>query len=206
MIIKNIVFDVGDVLVRFRWRELMQDLNFTEEEIEFLGKNMVQTEYWGQLDEGVHSCDEAPEHFSALYPQYTDQIHRFWDNLVDIVKQFPYSDSLIRSLKNQGYGVYLLSNYPEQAAEMHWSKFTFMDVLDGCIISALEKLIKPDHRIFQILHSRFGLELSECIFIDDRDVNVKAANEVGMHGIQFTGYKDLQAKLKEIGIEIPNEA
>lgn len=104
MIIKNIVFDVGDVLVRFRWRELMQDLNFTEEEIEFLGKNMVQTEYWSQLDEGVHSCDEAPEHFSALYPQYTDQIHRFWDNLVDIVKQFPYADSLIRSPKIRAMG------------------------------------------------------------------------------------------------------
>ena len=104
---------------------------------------------------------------------------------------------LIRAVKAAGYGAYILSNYPKELSETHWPKFRFLPEADGYIISALEKLAKPDPAIFRLLTTRFGLELSECIFIDDNPRNVEAAKKLGMEAIHFTGYDMLIRDLSE---------
>ena len=99
----------------------------------------------------------------------------------------------------RGYKVYLLSNYPRDAYKMHEAKhFDFASVVDGKVISGIERMSKPDPRIYRLLCERYSLIPGECVFLDDREVNIKAAIAEGMQGIVFTSYEDAQEKLEEI--------
>ncbi len=198
--IKNIVFDVGDVLVDFCYRDYMRGLGFDEELVELFSKEIVLTEFWHELDLGVKTIDDGRILYTEKFPQYKEEIKKFWDNIMDIVKEYDYAKPLIHELKEQGYGVYILSNYPIETTEMHWPTFTFLKETDGRIISGYEKITKPDEGIYRLLESRFGIKLEECIFVDDRQVNIEAANKFGMTAILFTGYEDLRKQLGEFGI------
>lgn len=198
--IKNIVFDVGDVLVAFLYRRLMKNLEFDDETIDFLAENMVLTDVWHLLDLGAVTQAEAIEIFTGRYPQYTDEINMFWSEIEWIVEEFPYSKDLVCNLKKLGYKVFILSNYPVEAAEIHWPKFSFMPYVDGYIISGYEKITKPDPAIYRLLESRYDIDLSECLFIDDRQVNVDGALKVGMKGLLFVDYEQLISDLKSMGV------
>lgn len=200
--IKNIVFDMGFVLIDFRWREYMADLGFSKEETEFLGEKMVMSDFWHALDAGYEEQSEGAAHFKKLYPEYAEKIDAFWSNLTDIAREYPYSEGLVRSLKEQGYSVYLLSNYPKEMAEDHWGKAGCVKLVDGYIISALEHITKPDPRIYHRLESKFGIDLSESVFIDDREDNCEAAKKEGMEAIQFVGLSELKESFLQYDIKI----
>ena len=196
--IKNIVFDVGDVLVDFRYKDYMRDLGMDEETVEFLSQNIVLTEFWHELDLGFRTNEEARVHFIGKYPEYKDEINRFWEDPSDIVREYDYSAGLLQGLKDKGYGVYVLSNYPIEISELHWPKFRFLPIADGYIISGYERMTKPSPEIYKLLESRFGIKLSECLFVDDRQVNIDGAEAVGMQAVLFTGYDDIMKKFEEL--------
>ena len=198
--IKNIVFDVGDVLVDFCYKKFMRNLGFDEETVEFLSDNMVVTEFWHELDLGIRTEADARKKFTEEFPQYKDEILKFWDNVQDIVEEYDYSVPLIKKLKDKGFGVYILSNYPIETAERHWPTFRFLPLTDGHIISGYEKITKPDEAIYRLLESRFGIVLTECLFVDDRQINIDGAEALGMEGILFIGYEDLVKELEIKGI------
>lgn len=194
--IKNVVFDVGDVLVDFCYRKMMKNLGFDEDAVDYLSDNMVLTEFWHELDLGIRTEAEALEKFTREIPQYKEEIIKFWDNTEYLVEEYSYSEDLIRRIKDNGFGVYILSNYPIETAEVHWPKFKFLPITDGHIISGYEKITKPDPAIYKLLESRFGIDLTECLFVDDREVNVKGAEAVGMQAVLFTGYEKLISDLE----------
>lgn len=198
MSIKNVVFDVGEVLVEFRYMNYMRDLGFDEEVVVFLAENMVLSEFWHELDLGIRTNSEGKRVFTEKYPQYASEIDKFWDHLEDIVREYDYAPGLIREIKQMGYKVYILSNYPIEIAEMHWPKFRFLPLTDGHIISAYEKLTKPDAAIYRLLESRFGLDLTECLFIDDRQINIDGAASLGMETLLFKGYDESYDEIMKI--------
>ena len=197
--IKNFVFDVGDVLAAFRVKDYLRDLGFNEELVELLANGMVFTEFWHELDLGTKTQADGIRIFTDKYPQYKDEILKFWDNIEFIVEEYDYAPGLIQMLKDKGYGVYILSNYPIETAELHWPKFKFLPLTDGHIISAYEHITKPDEGIYRLLEERFGIDLTECVFVDDRQINIDAANKLGMDAILFEGYDKLIATLTDKG-------
>ena len=195
--VKNIIFDVGDVLINFRYMDYMRDLGIDEETAVFIRDNIIFTDFWNNLDLGMADVDDAEDMFAEKYPEIKNELHAFWTNIEDIVAEYDYAAPLITSLKEKGYKVFLLSNYPDKLADMHWKCFTFMDQLDGYIISAKVKLAKPDPAIYRMLMDRYRLKAEECIFIDDRQNNIDTAAELGMQTILFTGIDELKEELKE---------
>ena len=159
---KNIIFDVGDVLVNFRYREYMQDLGFSEETIEFLKDNMIFTDFWEEMDCGKKDMDDACEHFCNLYPELKDEITTFWERIEPIVAEYDYAKPLVMMMKEKGYKVFLLSNYPYKLADLHWPQFSFLPEMDGYLISAKAKLMKPDPAFFRMLMDRYRLKAEEC--------------------------------------------
>lgn len=205
--IRNIVFDVGNVLVEFRWYEYMLDLGIDEEAAGFLGENMVLTDFWNRMDLGIQEEDEAPDIFCAKYPQYEREIRLFWKDTLQMVREYDYSLPLFKELKAGGYGVYLLSNYPPKLSGVHWPGFKFRAYADGEIISGIEKVAKPDPAIYKLLFDRYCLKPEECLFVDDRDVNVEAAKNLGMKAFLFEAREGRPAidRLKELIESIEQE-
>ena len=204
MSIKNIVFDVGGVLVDFCYMEYMRKLGFSEEMCREFEKDIIYSELWNDMDRGDLMLDEAGIKFKKrlreMYQPCDDEVDLFIENIKDIVKEYPYSKGLLQSLKDAGYGVYILSNYPRDLADMHWKDFKFLPVADGYIISAYERIVKPDEKIYRLLTEKFGIDLTESVFIDDRQINIDAANALGMKGILFKNLDDCMEALNKEGI------
>ncbi len=194
--IKNIVFDVGMVLIDFCWAQHCRNLGFGEEIIEAFDKYMISSHCWEQMDEGTICEKDAIDVFMKAMPQYKERIETFWQHPEGFVKEYPYATPMIQQLQQKGYKVYLLSNYPLGIYQIHWPTFSFFEKVDGYIVSAQECMKKPDERIYRLLCERYGLRAEECFFVDDRQVNVDAAIAVGMEAFLFKDYKKLATYLE----------
>lgn len=194
--IYNIVFDVGMVLIDFCWEKHCRRLGFDEAVIQAFDVNMIHSQYWSMLDEGLLEEEEAISQFLKCMPSYQKEIMKFWEQPEYFVEEYDYAAPMISRLKNLGYHVYLLSNYPYNLYKIHWLSFEFYSLVDGYVVSAAEKLKKPNPAIYKLLCNRYQLKPKECLFIDDRQDNVEAAIQVGMKAVLFEGYESLKAYLE----------
>lgn len=192
----NIVFDVGMVLIDFCWEKHCRRLGFDEAVIHAFDVNMIHSQYWSMLDEGLLEEEEAISQFLKCMPSYQKEIMKFWEQPEYFVEEYDYAAPMISKLKNLGYHVYLLSNYPYNLYKIHWPSFEFYSMVDGYVVSAAEKLKKPNQAIYKLLCNRYQLKPKECLFIDDRQDNVEAAMQVGMKAVLFEGYESLKAYLE----------
>lgn len=188
--IKNIIFDVGNVLVDFRYRDYMKELGFSDSLCKEIEDNIVTNELWNEFDKGVMSDEEFFGLIRQQLPERKDEVQLFFDKIEGICAPFDYVEDWLSSIKAAGYKIYILSNYPVSVWEKHEKTiFKFMPYIDGKIVSGYEKLIKPDPAIYKLLFERYNLDPKECIFFDDRIKNVMAARELGVRAIEFTDYE-----------------
>ena len=165
--IKNIVFDIGNVLVRFQPDEAMREIGIEENKIAALAHATYENPVWVELDRGVIPENEIIDEMVKVAPQYEADIRRFFkEGKAFVVKAFDYAADWIKELKSRGYKVYLLSNYPKDFFELHThSELSFVSLVDGKVISAMVGMIKPDAGIYQCLFDKYNLNPKECVFI-----------------------------------------
>ena len=201
--IKNIIFDVGNVLVDFRDLSYMEDLGFSEDVIQLFHEKVVQSSLWVELDRGEIDPASVIAEMIKLVPGYEKEAALFFERLEEIVVSFPYARPWLQELRERGYQIYLLSNYPKNLFEEHEKdgRFTFIDVIHGKVVSAYEKIIKPDPAIYTCLLERYGLVAEESVFLDDRLENIEAARALGIQGIHFTSYEESRKALEALLLE-----
>lgn len=199
-LIKNVIFDIGDVLVDFRWPDMLRDYNVPEEDILLIAKRWLTTPVWDELDLGVIPEAEALDHARAALGDKAHYVELFMAHLDELIVPKPYAAPLMREIKSRGFGVYLLSNYPDRMFNVHAKQFGFLGLEDGGVISYRVGAIKPDPRIYRALLESYSLDPAECIFFDDRERNVLGARAVGMNAEQFTGEEALRERLTELGV------
>lgn len=141
---KNIIFDIGMVLVDFHWRTTMQKLGIPENVIDTLDHNMVNHPLWNHFDLDDIPESELIQKFKELSPECSEYIDLFMNNLDDVVDMFPDADKWLKSLKDRGYHVYLLSNYPRRLFALHTPRFHFLPYTDGRVVSYECHITKPD--------------------------------------------------------------
>lgn len=198
-IIKNIIFDVGMVLVNFRYKEYLRELGFSEELENIFCQEIIENPLWGELDKGIRETEEIIIEMKSRVANYPDEADLFFDNIHDIVETYPYAVPWMEELKQKGLRIYLLSNYPKELFDMHSKgKFTFMDTIDGKIVSGFVKLVKPDPAIYRLLLDTYDLRPEECVFLDDRKENIEAAKKLGMHTILFQNYEQAKSLLDQM--------
>ena len=196
--IKNVIFDIGNVLTDFRWAEFLADKGFTKEEVERIAKASVLTPVWAELDRGAWSFEEVMAGFVKNDPAIEEKLHQAFDDMTDIVTIRDYSVDWIRELKKQGFRVYYLSNFSEKIERECEKALVFRKETDGGILSWKDKLIKPDPTFYQLLLERYHLIADESVFIDDLEANVEAARKLGIHGIVFQSKEQVQEELNNM--------
>ena len=198
--IKNIVFDIGNVLVKFQPDQAMRELGIEEEKIPKMAQATYSNPIWGELDRGVIPEAEIIDKMVTVAPEYEEEIRLFFrDGKDKVVKTYPYAKAWIEELQQNGYKVYLLSNYPENYFELHRkSQLDFANVVDGMIISGMVKMVKPNTDIYECLFDTYNLKSEECVFLDDRPENIEGGEKLGMRGIVFESYEDAKSKLENL--------
>lgn len=186
--IKNIVFDMGQVLIHWTPDVYLAFYDLTQEETELLRQELFQSVEWVALDHGTISEEAAVDAVCSRVPR---KLHGIVEELVTGWWRKPMQPmegmaELIAKLKARGYGIYLLSN-AGLPLRQYFRWIPGSEYFDGLMVSAEEKLLKPQHEIFKALFQRFDLKPEECFFIDDNPMNVEGAACCDMSGTIFRG-------------------
>lgn len=196
--IKNIVFDVGKVLVDYTPAQYVKDRGYTPKEQKVILQAIFDSPLWQEMDQGIHTTREAVEgYIRNAPPGYRELIRDAYSQVQDTIHEMPYAGQWVKELKERGYHLYILSNYSEDLYHRTRDKMPFLPYMDGVVFSHQCHLIKPDQEIFRYLCASYGLKPEESVFMDDNAENIRAAEEYGMYAIRFLGYEDAVRKLEK---------
>lgn len=204
MEIKNVIFDMGNVLIYFRPELYIRELGVTEEDGKLLRREVFGGVEWVQLDHGTVTEAEAVAAVCRRVPPRLHQaveelIFRWWARPLSPV---PGMKELLAEIKELGCKLYLLSNANIQQCQYH-DRIPGAEYLDGRIVSAECRLLKPQREIYQLLLDTYGLWAPECLFIDDSPLNVEGAYCAGIRGIVFDNdLPRLRRELREAGVMV----
>ncbi|PUU94104.1 HAD family phosphatase [Halanaerobium sp.] len=194
--IKNIVFDLGNVLLEFDPESYLDELGYSDDLKSQLITEIFETEEWLQLDRGTISQKQAVEKWQQRNPDLADKIAEVmaeWEKILTLKKD---SLEILKSTAQKNYNLYILSNFHQQAFDYISSKYDFFKYFDGRVISADVNLIKPEAEIYDHLLNKFNLKAEETLFIDDSKANIEAALKKGIRVIHFKDAESLDEELK----------
>ncbi len=193
--IKNIVLDVGDVLLEYRWKEMLTDYGLSKEKAEYLGTTLFGDPLWEEFDVALRPREEIIADYLDKYPKYKEEILWFMSHGERMHLPRPEVWETVHALKEKGYGIYILSNYSKELFDIHTKGASFLKDADGMVISYQVHKIKPDPAIYEYLLQTYGLQAEECLFFDDRPANTEGARHVGMHTVTVTSREQLMEEL-----------
>lgn len=196
--IKNIVFDIGNVLVKFDWQGYLSSFGYPRSKYESIADATFRNPDWSRLDEGILSYEELEALFCSHAPQYASDISLVLKDFWKAITRFPYTKPWLLSLKKQGFRLYYLSNYASFTRENTKAELDFCKLMDGGLMSYQVRLVKPNPAFYQCLFQTYGLSPKECIFLDDSPANIRQAAALGMHTILFRQYDDAVRELERI--------
>ena len=199
--IRNIIFDIGNVLADFRWRGFLQDKGFDEAMIGRISKASVESPLWNEIDRGEWSEEELLQAFVERDPEIEKELREAYENIHGMVTPREYAIPWIKKLKENGYRVLFLSNFSKKAEKECPEALAFLPYTDGGILSYQEKMIKPNPEIYRLLLKRYELQPEECVFLDDTLKNVEAAQAEGMMGIWFRTKEQAEEDLRGLGVK-----
>lgn len=199
--IKNIIFDVGKVLVEWQPLVAMKKLGFDDETAKAVAAATTDSPEWDVSDRSVLSDEEILAMLIGNAPEYEKEIRTFWENISLPIYQYDYVREWIQGLKRKGYGVYILSNYGRWTYQNTTEALSFLKDVDGAVFSFQVHQMKPEPEIYQTLLTKYDLKAEECVFLDDRQVNIDGAKALGIEGIVFTSYEKAVQALREYGVE-----
>ena len=194
--IKNIIFDIGKVLLGFDWDEYANSI-FDPETADAVTKALWHTGYWSELDRGVLSEEEILQLFYDAAPEYKTEIDKAYNEVGLCVRRRDWAIPMVDSLRDRGYKVYYLSNLSEHIMDVGRHALDFTEHMDGGIFSCHVKSIKPDPAIYLKLIEKYDLIPGECLFIDDHEDNIAVGRALGMKGIIFENQQQLETDLEQ---------
>ena len=192
---QSIVFDLGAVLIDWNPRYLYRKIFTDAAEMEYFLSVVCPSSWNLETDGGIPFAVACAERIK-LFPQYAEQINVYYARWAEMMGgAVEGSVQILRELKQKGYPVYALTNWSAETFPLAQAKFPFLREFDGIVVSGVEKCVKPEPQIYQILLSRYHLQAKDCIFIDDNPINIKGAQRLGFDTILFTSPEALRAEL-----------
>lgn len=196
--IKNIIFDFGGVLLDWNPRYLYKSYFNNDEEMEHFLADICNGE-WNIKQDAGRPFAEAVKELQAKFPEYAEAIQMYDDDWEKMLKcELPESIDLLKELKSMGYGIYGLTNWSAEKIGYAFANYSFFSLFDGIVVSGVEKVVKPDRKIYEILLERYSLKPGECVFIDDNQDNVDMAKMLGINAIRFDNIGNVKEHLETL--------
>ena len=194
-----VVFDIGNVLVRWNPRNLFRKTFKDEARMEqFLGAALAMD--FIALTDIVADFSHAIAERARAFPEFARELHLFDERWVETIGgPIEENVALMRRLKAAGRPVYALSNFASVKFAIARQMYDFLSEFDICVVSGHVGVVKPDPRIYKILFERAGRRPEDLVFVDDSLRNVEAARALGMAAIHYNPGVDLERELEAHG-------
>ena len=189
--IKNYIFDFGNVLAEFYPDRLTAPFIPDKEMQKCISEVVFDRIYWDRLDKGTITDDELKTEIRSRVPKESgDLACKVYDNWVNTLTPVKGMQQLIYDIHKTDKKLYLLSNisigFADSYRTVGWINELF-NCFDGMVLSGTIGMVKPDAEIFNFLLNKYSLKAEECLFIDDNDKNISGARAVGIGGYLFDG-------------------
>jgi len=199
--IKAIIFDFGGVLLDWDPRNLYRRYFPKNPEAMEQFLNEIKFMEWNMHQDRGRPFKEGVAILSSQFPQYSHLIRAYHENWEESIGgEIPGMVEILKSLKQKGYLLYGLSNWSGETFPIARRKYPFFDLFDDIVLSGEVRLVKPELAIFNLLLARIGRSARECLLIDDSDINISVARELGFMTIHFKSEAQLKSDLSRIGI------
>jgi 2-haloacid dehalogenase len=203
--INTIIFDLGGVLIDWNPLYVFSDLIPDEERRTSFFEN-VCTMHWNEQQDGGVLLETATNERIALFPEWEHEIRAYYGRWVEMLGEANHGtvDILKKLIDSPDYKVYALTNWSAETFPIAKSldRFHFLHWFEGTLVSGEEMMIKPQPEIFELILSRYDIDRTKAIFIDDNIRNVNASNAIGLHAIHFQSSEQLAEELKQLSIFI----
>jgi len=196
--IKNIIFDIGNVMVTYRPEEFILKLGAEKRFALSLAKKIFGSAQWADGDKFNKPISEMKNELNEIYPEHKELISNILDNCTDMFETVNHPEHTLSQLKNHGFSLYYLSNISEFVLNSLINKHEAFKYFDGGIASYAYNTVKPDERIYHILLEKYHLQADECLFIDDLEKNIDTAKALGFNTIHLKKAEYLRDELKKI--------
>lgn len=199
--ITTIIFDLGGVLIDWNPRYVYRTIFDEEEKIDWFFENICTSD-WNEKQDAGRSLQEATEELVDIYPEYESQIRAYYGRWEEMLGGAIHETvEVFRRLREKNeYSFYALTNWSAETFPVALQRFEFLKWFDGIVMSGEEKTRKPFPEIYRLLFTRFNVDPSQAVFIDDSLRNIKGAEEAGIEGIHFQSPDQLSIELKQRGL------
>ena len=202
--IKNIIFDIGRVIVGYQEKDVVESVLPHSPHQNFYIEKFLKGQIWQDLDRGTANANDVVEHLSK-HPDHpktlAEDVHTIIANFVSVLPLLPGSQDLFVDLAKK-YPLYLLSNFQDEPFDQLLQLHPFLQQAKGMVVSAKVKMMKPEAPIYECLLRTFSLRAEECLFLDDKKENIAEAKRQGLQGIVFQNALQAKNDLLNCGVQI----
>lgn len=195
--IRNIIFDLGQILFEFTPKNYLSQ-NFSKEKADVLMREVFKEKEWKNLDRGTCNIEEAIESIVSRGKVTRDDVTSILSNRSSIVTPIEENLELLEPLKENGYKIFILSNFHKDLFNNFYDEIPALHLFDGKVISSNINLLKPENEIYNHILKKYQLTPDETLFIDDTKHNIEAANEFGIKGLHLKNFKLLKKELENL--------
>lgn len=199
--ISGVIFDFGGVLIDMRW-DVAEELERTHGlPRHALLDTLYRTATWRRIERGHGDLPTWRAEAHRLLEEQAGRplpgLHQAWEAGRHLIRA---NIALARRLR-PAYRTAILSN-ADESLRGRLRDLGIHDLCDTVVSSAEEGVAKPDEEIYRRAADRIGLSPEACVFVDDGDANVRAAEALGMRGIVYRVDRghDLAALLADLGV------
>ena len=198
--IKNLIFDFGKVLIDYDYDVFLNSIIENSKDRAEFKAVFCSMEFTNLCDRGDMPFGDIIKEYQSLYPRWKNELQQFGDRQLDaMTAEVPGMRALLNRLRACGYHLYGLTNWSATVYPVI-EKFDILQMMDGTVISSEEHMIKPDKAIYERLCEKFGLRMDECLFTDDKQINVDGALASGMNAVLFKNAAQYEDELKTRGL------
>ncbi|GAC1590919.1 MAG: HAD-IA family hydrolase [Chitinophagaceae bacterium] len=200
----TIIFDLGGVLLDWNPLYVYDDNYFESQEKRDYFFSTVCTGDWNEEQDAGKPISDATQELVQKFPDWEQPIRDFYGRWTEMLRgPIPETVEILRKLKQSGkYKLYALTNWQAELFQIALVRHSFLYWFDGRLVSGVEKTRKPFPEFYNLLLTRYTIDASRAVFIDDNLRNVAAGEAVGIHSIHFQSPAHLTEALKELKIEL----
>jgi putative hydrolase of the HAD superfamily len=194
----NVIFDLGGVLVEWNPARILADRYPERAHRELIEQEVFRHQDWLDLDRGTLDEATAIERFHRRTGFAHDDLSQLMDAARDSLLLKHDTWALLHELRTDRVPLYCLSNMAVSTFRYLQARYDVWGAFNGIVISGEIGMVKPEPDIFEYLLTKYEIDRSRCVFIDDLLVNVETARQLGLHGIHFRDAEDCRAQLDVI--------
>jgi putative hydrolase of the HAD superfamily len=196
MRIRNVVFDLGNVLISYQPESFHLGLGDSPTMTQLYVREIYDSSEWQMIDKGVMTVDEAIESIASRSVLSARETARIFNLREQLLLAIDYNTELLKRLKKAGLHLFYITNFPEDMFSLLSSKYDFFRLFNGGVVSSSEKVLKPDLQIYRILINRYGIDPKESLFIDDLAGNIDGAGKAGFMTMHLSPPEWLEKNLR----------